>query len=129
MNHHRFSKRSIERMSGVCEEMREIAHEALRLSPIDFGIPNLGGWRSDIEQNDLFKSGKSLCDGYEKRSRHQDGKALDVYAYVGGRASWADSYMSLIACSFYQAAINLGYRIEWGGLWTKFKDKPHFELI
>jgi hypothetical protein len=35
--------------------------------------------RSPEEQNRLFKEGKSKCDGYEKVSRHQSGKAADIY--------------------------------------------------
>lgn len=37
--------------------------------------------RSAEEQNRLFKAGKSKCDGYEKKSRHQFGKAVDIYFY------------------------------------------------
>ena len=35
--------------------------------------------RSAEEQNRLYKKGVSGCDGYKKKSRHQYGKAMDIY--------------------------------------------------
>ena len=35
--------------------------------------------RSDSEQYRLFKSGFSKCDGMQKISQHQRGKAMDIY--------------------------------------------------
>jgi len=35
--------------------------------------------RSAEEQNRLFQKGVSGCDGYKKKSRHQSGKAMDIY--------------------------------------------------
>jgi hypothetical protein len=35
--------------------------------------------RSDEEQNRLYRLGLSKCDGHTKISRHQRGKAMDIY--------------------------------------------------
>lgn len=35
--------------------------------------------RSDTEQHRLFEAGLSKCDGYKNISRHQVGKAIDIY--------------------------------------------------
>lgn len=35
--------------------------------------------RSTEEQNRLFKEGKSKCDGINKKSAHQSGRAMDLY--------------------------------------------------
>ena len=35
--------------------------------------------RSAEEQHRLFEKGVSGCDGYKKKSRHQSGKAMDIY--------------------------------------------------
>ncbi len=35
--------------------------------------------RSPQEQNRLFKAGLSKCDGYKVRSKHEEGKAADIY--------------------------------------------------
>ena len=75
-------------MDGVNARLVDVAELALELSPIDFGIPELGGLRNADEQLLLFFNGKSQLDGTKKRSNHQSGKALDVFAYVDGKASW-----------------------------------------
>lgn len=41
--------------------------------------------RSDEEQARLFALGLSKCDGDRVRSRHQDGKAMDIYFVEEGR--------------------------------------------
>lgn len=35
--------------------------------------------RSDAGQVQMYEEGKSKCDGFEKRSKHQDGMAADIY--------------------------------------------------
>lgn len=41
--------------------------------------------RSDEEQKRLFDAGLSKCDGKEKQSAHQSGKAMDIYFIVDGK--------------------------------------------
>jgi peptidoglycan L-alanyl-D-glutamate endopeptidase CwlK len=124
----KFSKRSLKRMDKVHVDLQRVAHLALELSPYDFGIPQYGGYRSVDDQKKLFADGKSKADGEKSRSFHQYGNALDFYAYVDGRASWDEKYLAAIACAFLQAAMRLGVKIEWGGLWKSFKDMPHIQL-
>lgn len=133
MGNFKFSQRSKDRMKGVDPRLIEIAELALNISIIDFGIPNYGGARTKEEQYDLFVSGKSKADGITKFSMHQPDKsgfsrALDVYAYVDNKASWETEHLSLVACAMLQAASLLGHKLQWGGLWTSFKDMPHFQL-
>jgi peptidoglycan LD-endopeptidase CwlK len=123
----KFSQRSLMRMEGVDPRLREIMNLAINLTKVDFGIPPYGGIRTAKEQSLLFKEGKSKADGYKKLSKHQSGKALDVYAYVDGKASWEEEHLSMVACAVLQAASRLGYALDWGGLW-KWQDMPHFEL-
>lgn len=129
MKDHAFSQRSLDRMDGIDARLIEIAHFALNISSIDFGIPQLGGSRTVEEQQSLFKDGKSKCDGIDKCSFHQSGMALDFYAYVDGKASWDQAHLAVVACAFLQAASMLGYKLQWGGLWTTFKDMPHVQLL
>lgn len=124
-----YSRKSLSIISGVDSDMQKIAHRAIEISPIDFGIPSSGGHRTAEEQNKLFVAGASKCDGYKKKSRHQTGLALDFYAYVDGAASWDPYHLSLIACAFLQASSELGYKLEWGGLWTSFSDMPHVQIV
>ena len=122
----KFGEKSLQRRKGVDQRLIQISDLALQITVIDFGIPPFGGVRTVEDQVKLYTSGKSKCDGRENKSKHQLGKALDVYAYVDGKASWENEHLAMVAAAMLQAANRLGYRLEWGGLWPW--DKPHFEL-
>jgi peptidoglycan L-alanyl-D-glutamate endopeptidase CwlK len=128
MQHHKFSVRSITRMADIDPRLMVIAEEALKISPIDFGIPEFGGLRTAEEQQQLFLAGKSQLDGVTRKSYHQTGRALDVYAYVDGKASWDELHLAMVAAAMLQTASKLGIDLQWGGLWESFKDMPHFQL-
>ncbi len=128
MKHHKFSVNSASVLATVSEPLRDIAIRALELSKVDFGIPSNGGLRTAKEQNRLYHYGKSQLDGYQKKSYHQTGNALDVYAFVNGSASYDKEHLALVACAMLQAANELGYSLKWGGHWVNFADMPHFEI-
>jgi len=121
-------KNSINNMAGIDDRLIDIAELAITLSPIDFGIPSSGGLRSTEDQAALYTSGKSKCDGRTNKSYHQTGKAIDVYGYVDGKASWDKLHLTTIATAMLQASAQLGYELKWGGLWKSWQDMPHFEL-
>lgn len=123
-----FSSSSLARLSGVEPHVYETVQLAIQLSSIDFGIPKHGGLRTTEDQAKLFTSGVSKADGRTNKSYHQTGRALDVYAYVDGKASWDKLHLSHIATAMLQASAQLGYKLEWGGLWNSWQDMPHFEL-
>jgi hypothetical protein len=125
---YKFSLKSRQRMKGINPDLIEIAERALELSNVDFGIPTYGGLRTASEQAQLYADGKSKADGYDKKSYHQTGNALDVYAYVDWKASWSPEHLALVAAAMLQAASELGIHLEWGGHWKSFKDMPHFQL-
>ena len=100
---------------------------AIQITKIDIGIPSTCGFRTAEKQNELFTDGKSKADGYNKKSYHQTGKALDFYAYVDGRASWEPHHLTYVATAFLQSASILGYKLEWGGLWN-YLDMPHVQI-
>jgi peptidoglycan L-alanyl-D-glutamate endopeptidase CwlK len=124
----KFSERSLNRMDGVDPRLQKVALRAIEISQVDFGIPEYGGIRTAEEQNSLYKDGKSKADGYKNQSYHQSGKALDVYAYINGSASWEPEHLAMVAAAMLQAAAELGYPVQWGGLWKSFQDMPHFQL-
>ena len=133
----KFSKRSLERMEGIDDRLLDIMSLALIITKIDFGIPEYGGLRSPEEQHNLYKKGVSKADGYELKSDHQSGKAIDVYAYIGGAASWKEEHLAMVACAVLQAASQLRHKIKWGGLWSSKKetngipygwDMAHFKI-
>jgi peptidoglycan L-alanyl-D-glutamate endopeptidase CwlK len=124
----KFSQASKNNMIGVNPDLITVAQLALSISYIDFGIPTDGGYRSVKTQRVLFENKKSQCDGVIKRSKHQDGKALDFYAYVNGKASWDLQHLTIVAAAFMEAAQQLNKKIEWGGHWKSFRDYPHIQL-
>lgn len=123
-----FSGSSLARRHGVNQKLIDVSDRALEITLIDFGIPEHGGLRTEAEQRELFEAGKSQLDGYRRKSYHQTGRALDVYAYVDGQASWEIEHLAQVACAMFQAADELNVSIRYGGLWRSFTDFPHFEL-
>ncbi len=133
-----FSKRSNERMKGVHADLIVIFTEAIKNSPIDFGIPGLGGLRTAEEQLALYMDEKSKCDGVNSISNHQKGRALDFYAYVNGKASWEKHHLSMVAGVIMTTAKRLlkegkiNSRVKWGGTFGSYNldgfDFPHIEM-
>ena len=114
---------------GIDPRLIKISDLAITISNVDFGIPSTGGLRTTKDQVALFTSGVSKCDGRIKKSYHQTGRAIDVYAYIAGEgASWNKLQLSLVAAAMLQAASQLGYKLEWGGNWSDWQDYPHFEI-
>jgi len=127
--HFSFSQTSLDRMKGVDQRLIDIAHKALSISAVDFGIPQYGGIRTGKEQGWLYSEEKTKLDGLVKRSKHQDGLALDVFAYVDGKASWKEEHLTAVADAFKESAKAMDIKIEWGGDWQNFVDMPHFEIV
>ena len=123
------SKNSMKNMENIDDRLIDIAELAIKLSPIDFGIPSNGGFRSTQDQAELYASGKSKCDGTTNKSYHQTGKALDVFAYVDGKASWDTLHLTTIATAMLQSASQLGTELQWAGLWRSWQDLPHFQVV
>ena len=119
------SKRSKNNLVGVDERLALLVGYTLAISEIDFFVNE--GLRSTEKQRKLYKQGKSKCDGVFNISKHQEGKAIDVY-YVGWKntdSSNNEKWKKLIA-SFKLASkmlkLNLNFGYDWG--W----DNPHIEL-
>ena len=62
------------------------------------------------------------------KSYHQTGKAVDVFGYVDGKASWDTLHLTTIATCLLQASAQLGHELQWGGLWKGWQDLPHFQI-
>ncbi len=123
------SASSMANREGIHPDLIAVCDRALELSPIDFGIPKDGGLRTDKRQRELYLLGASKLSGFNKRSNHQDGNAIDFYAFVDGEASWERAHLTAVAAAFLQAASELGVRVQWGGHWKSFLDMPHIERI
>ena len=116
------SKKSLDRLSGVHQDLVEVVKRAIEITEVDFAV--LEGVRSKTRQEQLVKAGASQT----MRSRHLTGHAVDLGAYVGGQVRWDWPLYYKIADAIKKAAAELNVSIEWGGDWKTFKDGPHFQL-
>ena len=56
------------------------------------------------------------------QSFHNYGLAIDVVEISGGQALWTNPNWNLIG------EIGESHGFEWGGRWTAFVDRPHFQM-
>ena len=76
-------------------------------------------WRSSEYQHELFKQGKTKLDG--GKGMHEFRVALDIATNVKGNLYHEPTLKAA-------AAIFKKYGFTWGGDWTSFVDKPHFQF-
>jgi peptidoglycan L-alanyl-D-glutamate endopeptidase CwlK len=147
----KLSDRSLRNLQGVNEQLVATVNLAIVLTKIDFGV--ICGLRTMEEQRVLVDKGASKT----MRSKHLDGNAVDLMAYIGSRASWELNLYDDIADAMKQAAVETGAVLRWGAAWhipdirqwngtmenamgayvdlrrsegkRPFIDGPHFELM
>jgi peptidoglycan L-alanyl-D-glutamate endopeptidase CwlK len=145
------SQRSLERLEGVEDSLVLVVKRAIQLTKVDFGVSE--GLRSVPRQMELVARGASKT----MKSKHIDGLAVDLVAYISGRVSWELNLYDDIADAMAAAAKEHGVTIRWGGAWhiddigtwqgkmedamttyidlrrsqgkRPFIDGPHFELM
>ena len=148
---YKLSTRSQERLMGVEPELKEVVYEAIKVTKIDFGV--IEGLRTEEKQKQLVESGASQT----IKSKHLEGRAVDLMAYIGGRGSWELNVYDEIADAMKEADIKVDVAVRWGAAWTvndirewkgtmeeamnsyidtrrgqgrrPFIDAPHFELM
>ncbi len=108
---YKLSNRSLDRLSGVDDRLVEVVKAAIQETEVDFGV--IQGLRTLEEQKKLFESGASQT----MKSKHLDGLAVDLMAYVGGRGSWELNVYDEIADAMKWAADDIGVPIRWGAAW------------
>ena len=116
-----YSTRSNDNLIETRQEIQRVSHCALSRSPVDFVI--IDGGRTAAEHKKNLENGRS----WTKRSRHQDGAAIDFAAYVNGAITYAPEPYWQIAGAFYQCSEALKIPIIWGGEW-RAQDLMHIEL-
>jgi len=151
MSNFKLSGKSIMRLNGVKDELRDVVMRAIELTKVDFGV--IEGLRTEKRQKELLASGASQT----MKSKHLTGDAVDLMAYIGSRGSWELNLYDDIADAMKKAAIEKNIGIRWGAAWNvndirnwgdtmeeamnyyidtrrnegrrPFIDAPHFELI
>lgn len=116
-----FSQRSINNLVETHIDLQRLSQCAINHSTVDFVV--IDGGRTAQEHQKNVENGKSWI----KRSRHQDGKAIDFAAYMSGAITYAPEPYYQIAGAYYRCGEQLNIPIIWGGEW-KAKDLMHIEL-
>lgn len=133
------SERSIKRMAGVHIDLQAVAHYAIGITAVDFGITATGGVRNLLLQRKLVADGASRT----IRSRHVTGHALDFAPFVDGKLSYRIEHVAAVHKAFEAAAVALDIpgnplkigRLRYGGDWDgdgiremRENDLVHHEL-
>lgn len=147
----KLSQRSLDRLEGVDERLVSAVKFAINATKIDFGV--IQGLRTLEMQKALVAKGASQT----MKSKHLDGRAVDLMAYIGGRGSWELNLYDEIADAMKEGADMAGVAVRWGAAWhiddirkwkgtmegamnnyidlrrsegrRPFIDGPHFELM
>ena len=147
----KLSSRSEDKLKGLDPRLIAVVKLAIHKSQIDFGV--ICGMRTLDEQKALVAKGASQT----MKSKHLQGYAVDLMAYIGSRASWELNLYDDIADAMSEAAREVDVPIRWGAAWTisniaqfkgtmedamneyvdtrrtqgrrAFIDGPHFELM
>jgi len=145
------SQKSLNKLQGVNPKLVQVVKRAIQLSTVDFGVSE--GLRTIETQRKYVAAGKSQT----MASKHLEGKAVDLIAYVDGNISWELNLYDNIADAMAKAAKELNVPLRWGAAWNvpdiskwngtmesamnhyidtrrkegkrPFIDGPHFELV
>jgi len=148
---YKLGKGSVSKLEGIDERMIAVVKYAISVTKQDFSV--ICGMRTIEEQKVLVAKGASQT----MKSKHIDGLAVDLMAYVdGGR--WELNLYDEIADAMSEAAREVDVPIVWGAAWSvpniaqfsegnmedamnsyidlrrsqgrrPFIDGPHFELV
>jgi peptidoglycan L-alanyl-D-glutamate endopeptidase CwlK len=108
----KLSSRSINRLNGVDSGLITVVNAAIDMTKVDFGVTC--GMRTVAEQEALVAKGASQT----MKSKHLEGRAVDLVAYVGPNVTWALNMYDEIADAMADAARIHGVAIKWGAAWS-----------
>lgn len=106
------SKKSLNNLVGVDESLVKVVKRAIELTTIDFAV--IEGVRSLERQKELLVKGATQT----LKSKHIEGRAVDLLAYLDGRGSWELPLYDNIADAMKAAAIEYKVSIRWGAAWN-----------
>lgn len=107
----KLSGRSLDKLVGVDQRLVDVVCRAIEITEIDFGV--ICGLRTQEEQKELVAKGASQT----MKSKHLEGKAVDLLAYVGSRHTWELNVYDEVADAIKKAAKELDVKIRWGAAW------------
>jgi len=104
----KLSTRSMSRLEGINPDIITVVAEAIKLTKVDFGVTC--GMRTVEEQEKLVASGASQT----MKSKHLEGRAVDLVAYVGSSVTWQLNMYDDLADAMAAAARKLNVSVKWG---------------
>jgi len=108
----KLGKKSLSKLQGVDNALVEVVKTAITLTKVDFGV--VYGLRTLEEQKKLYAAGRSQT----MKSKHLEGRAVDLMAYVDGKGSWELNVYDDLADAMKAAAIKHNVPIKWGAAWS-----------
>lgn len=126
---HNWGRRSLKRMEGIDQELKDLLYVVIKQVPFDLTIVAYGGLRTPEEQLHLFNKGATPLDGITRKSKHQSGLAVDVVPYIDGNATWRKKYTDELALYMFAEAAQQDLRIAWGGFFSWGYDGCHYHLL
>lgn len=109
----KFGTASERELVGVDPGLVRVVRGALALSACDFAVHD--GIRSVEEQRRYVAQGVSKT----MRSKHIEGKAVDLVPVVDGKLRWWWPQIYQIAAAMHTAAISDGVTVWWGCVWDR----------
>lgn len=79
-------------------------------------------YRSPEDQQKKFDEGTSKCDGYTKKSHHQNWLAIDIVLVVNHELEWNRTEDYELLGAFWRSLGGI-----WGGDWVSLNDIYHFQ--
>lgn len=150
--------RSRAELAGVHPDLVRVVEHAIKITSQDFTVHD--GLRTTAEQRVILASGASqTLNSKHLKQRDGYGHAVDLVPWINGKPRWEWPAIYPIACAMWQASLEQGVRIKWGGPWVMldsikggtpadmikavnaygdrrrklgqkvFTDGPHFELV
>jgi len=129
-----FGKRSLGILSEVHPDLQLIMKEAIKITPIDFGITE--GMRTPERARQMQAEGLSKVGD---KSKHCQGLAVDIVCYNGSNITWELDFYEAVAMAIGEVSESYDIKIRWGGSWKTgdfnlnkdldFIDAVHFELV
>ena len=107
----KLSQRSLDNLKGVDARLQKAVHHAIGKTKVDFGV--ICGLRTIEEQRELVAKGASQT----LKSKHLDGEAVDLMAFISGRASWELNLYDDIADAMREGAELANVPVRWGAAW------------
>jgi peptidoglycan L-alanyl-D-glutamate endopeptidase CwlK len=116
------------RLAQVHPDMQAIVNKARADNPnLNFVVGS--GVRSQADQQNAYKWGWSTVNPNTTRDVNQQGVAVDLWPLdANGKPTFDPQAMATVGSAMKTAASQLGTPITWGGDWSTFKDRSHFQL-